>query len=125
MEEDFRALILGAAATVSWGERPQGGALPAIVLTGVSDTPTYHMDGDAGLTESRVQVDCYATTYGGAKAVERAITPALSGYRGVSGSTVFHGIFSEGARDLRDGGTDEAERLFRISIDFIVHHSEA
>lgn len=130
MEPDLRALLLadaGVAALtgrVAWGERPQGSALPAIVLTRVSGLPAYHMEGRATLVQTRVQADCWAATYADAWAVGAALDARLSGYRGNFGATRFHGVFSEGARDLRDAGADDADRFFRVSIDFIIHHSE-
>lgn len=116
--------VAAVAPRVAWGERPQAGSLPAIVLTRVSDTPKYVMDGTVTLSETRVQADCWALTYAGADAVAKAITAALSGFAGTVGATRFHGVFSEGARDLREAGTDDAARYFRVSIDFIIHHSE-
>lgn len=67
MEKALRARIMAAAPVVGtrvyWGIRPQGSALPAIVLTTVSDNRTQHMKGFDTYQAKRVQVDCYATTY--------------------------------------------------------------
>lgn len=130
MEKDLRALILadpGVAAVsprVAWGERPQSGALPSIVLTRISGTPTYHMEGPAGMTETRVQADVWSETYASGDATAKALEGLLSGYRGSYGGTRFHGVFSEGATDLREAGANDADRFFRVSIDFMIHHSE-
>jgi len=127
MEQSFRAILLassGVAALVgtriNWGAHPQGQPLPAVVLTGISENDTHHMTGPTRLYEARVQVDCYADTYSGAKALSRAILTVLDGYKG----GVFQGIFSAGARDMREGGTNEAARPYRVSMDFMTHWSE-
>ena len=53
--------------------RPDGGALPAVVVTIVSAVPlAEHLKGDAARAQSRVQVDCYAEHPNGADAVALA-----------------------------------------------------
>lgn len=129
MEEDLRALILADAGVagvvggrVSWAERPQGGALPAIVLHLISQPVEYHTQGAVALRQSRVQADCWGATYGSAKAAARALAELLSGFVGEHGATAFQGVFQANARDTRDAGTDDADRFFRASIDFLVNH---
>lgn len=128
MEADLRAMLLAAdlgAERIAWGERPQGGPLPAIVLTRISGSPIYAQDGVAGMTETRVQADVWTDAlYSDALIVGKALEALLSGYRGTFGSTRFHGVFSQGASDSREAGTGDADRFFRVSIDFIIHHSE-
>ena len=130
MEKDLRALILADPAVaalsprVAWGERPQAGALPAVVLTRVSGVPTYDMDGATGHAETRVQADVWSATYASGDVTAKALEALLSGYRGTYGGTVFHGVFSEGVNDLREAGANDADRFFRVSLDFIIHHTE-
>jgi hypothetical protein len=127
METALRTLLVGDAGVaaligtrVSWVERPQGSALPAIVLTRVSTIRQYVHGGQSELVESRVQADCWAASYAAAKAVEAAVLAALSGYAG----GIFNAIFAESARD---GGreNDGPEAIYRVSVDFLVHHTEA
>lgn len=47
---------------IDWTVRPQKTALPALVLTLISDNRAQHMGGFNGFRETRVQVDCYAGT---------------------------------------------------------------
>jgi len=75
------------------------------------------MQGPDHLLSARIQVDCYADTYGAAKAASRAATTALNGHRGGG----FRGVFWEGARDSREGGSNEADRPYRVSLDFMVN----
>lgn len=122
MEEDFRTILLGNAAVVSlcseriyWGSRLQGSILPAVVMNVVADSQQHTMLGPNGLFEGRVQVDCYGETFGSTKIASRAVRDALDGYRGLG----FSGIFHESTRDSREGGTNEADRPYRTSLDFL------
>lgn len=124
MEEDFRTLIRASSAVaalvgarVNWGAHPQGEPLPGIVLNMISGDTPRHMQGQGGMLSSRVQVDCYALTIDAAKQVSRAVIAALSGYRGGG----FRAVFHAGTRDSREGGANEAERPFRVSLDFETH----
>lgn len=130
MEEDLRALLLsnpGVAATVgqrvTWTKRPQGSPLPAIVLHLIDSVPTYTLDGDTGHRNSRVQVDCYGEMYADAKGTARAVSSALSGFKGTVGGTNFQGVFQESSRDLSEAGA--IEQLPRLSLDFIAYHHPA
>lgn len=126
MEEAFRAILLASAGVtalastrVNYGEHPQGMAGPYIVLTVVDDAEGHTMTGPDGMSQGRVQVDCYAATYGAAKGLARAARVALDGYSGGS----FGGVFLAATRDGREGGTNEADRPFRVSLDFLTHWS--
>ena len=123
MEEQLRTALLASsgvtslvpAARINWGTHPQGAGLPGLVLNTVSDAQGLHLKGRDGLFQGRVQVDCYAATYGGAKLLSRAVRAALHGYRGNG----FRLIEEDGAADHgQEGGTNEAERPFRVRIDF-------
>lgn len=123
MEELIRARLLAEAGVtdfvgsrVNFGEHPQGAALPGLVLQTVSGIDGYNISAPDGVNQARVQVDCYAVSYGAAKLLSRAVLAALSGW---SGGGV-QGVFHAGSRDGREGGTNEAARPFRVSLDFNV-----
>lgn len=124
MEEALRALLMAdvgvtalAGSRINWGAHPQGQPLPGVVLTLVDDGEGHIYTGPDGLSQGRVQMDCYALTYKDAKGLARAVRAALDGYRGGN----FLGVFHAGSRDSREGGTDEADRPFRCSLDFMTH----
>jgi hypothetical protein len=125
MEEAFRALLMASTSVtaitprISFGEIPQGSVLPAIVLQTISNVNTHHMQGPTRLYQARLQVDCYATSYGSAKGLSRAVLAALDGYKGGR----FQGIFHEGSRDEREGGSNEVTRPYRVSMDFMTQWS--
>jgi hypothetical protein len=129
MEEALIAKLLatpgvaGLAGTrVYPGSRPQGSPLPALVFSLIDGMPLYADDGEVGLAQSRVQIDCWADSYADAKTLARSVKAALSGFVGMSGGVDFPTIFIDAERDLREGGSNAAEYLFRTSIDFIVWH---
>jgi CRP-like cAMP-binding protein len=124
MEESLLALLLADPALVAltgprmaWLERRQGGALPALVLTLISGAEGLTQDGPDGLGQYRVQIDAYGATYGDAKRVSRAVIALLHGYSGPELPDIIH----ESSRDLPEAGTNEAQKLFRVSSDFIIN----
>ena len=107
---------------INWSRRPQGAALPAIVLHRVSGTPDVHHAGASGLVVSRVQVDCWAVSYGSAKAVARAVEAAITAQTFTQGAVRFDVILIDSERD---DSTDETTPLFRTSLDLIVLSANA
>jgi hypothetical protein len=107
---------------INWSRRPQGAALPAIVLHRIDGTPDVHHAGASGLVVSRVQVDCWAASYGSAKAVARAVETAITAQTFTQGATRFDVILIDSERD---DSTDETTPLFRTSLDLMVHHASA
>jgi len=107
---------------INWSRRPQGSALPAIVLHRIDGTPDVHHAGASGLVVSRVQVDCWGASYGSAKAVARAVETAITAQTFTQGATRFDVILIDSERD---DSTDETTPLFRTSLDLMVHHANA
>lgn len=107
---------------INWSRRPQGAALPAIVLHRVSGLPDVHHAGASGLVVSRVQVDCWGASYGSAKGVARAVETAITAQTFTQGATRFDVILIDSERD---DSTDETTPLFRTSLDLMVHHANA
>ena len=122
MEEQLRAILLASsgvtslvpATRINWGVHPQGAPLPGLVLNVASDAEGMVMNGPNGLSEGRVQIDAYAESYSQAKALSRAVIDALHGLR----TTKFRLVTHVATRDSREGGTNEAGRPFRVSMDF-------
>ena len=123
MEELLRALLLNDSGVsnhvgirVNVGAHPQGQPLPAVVLNTISDNEGYTLQGPNGVAQARVQVDCYADSYGAAKRLARAVRSLLSGYQ----HGALQGVFLAGSRDRREGGSNDAARPYRASMDFMV-----
>ena len=124
MEEALRTLLLGAQTVTSlvgtridWGARVQGAGLPAIVMMVVSDVNDHLLSGPADPV-ARVQIDCWGGDYASAKATARAVRAVLDGTR----SGILKAVLLENVRDGREGGSNEADRPFRTSLDVFVHY---
>lgn len=118
MEEDLFALLAGGLAIpdqqIGWFTAPQGVARPHVVLNTIADAEGLVMTGPNGLREGLVQIDVYSLNRAEVKTTARAIRDLLHGYRGGG----FRMIRHDRTRDTREGGTNEAERPFRVSMDF-------
>lgn len=53
--------------------------LPYIVIWGGIDTPVHHMTAAAGLSVERMDIECLATTRGGAHVLSEVVREALDG----------------------------------------------
>lgn len=127
MEELLRALLLAGSPSplaalvgdrVQWGSRDQASGLPAVTLIKISGGPGYADDGEVGLDEIRVQIDCWASTFSGATALARVVRDQISAYH----DNDFRHIALDASRDLREGGSNQADYEFRTSMDFIILH---
>lgn len=137
MEEALVAHLLADAALgalvddrITWAVRPQGSALPALVLTRIDSLPDYTMAGPSGLVSSRIQVDSWAVIYAAAKEAARAAEAVLSGVDadvsdGNSPATItrLRGGFKQGERDDFEKSAGGAE-LYRVSQDFIIWNGQ-
>jgi hypothetical protein len=128
VEEQFISLLIHDAAVASlvgdrvWpGVAKQGTAKPYAVVQEISRDDDYTTVGASGFVQSRMQVDSYGESYAAAKRTARAIRHTLSGRRG----GIFKGIFAETERDLSEQNSvmTTAERLYRVTQDYMVHHT--
>lgn len=118
-------IVTGLLASIAGGRRhwvraPQSAARPHLVLNRISGIRDYHSQGASGYVASRIQIDAYADTYTAAKATARQVVTALSGYR----SGTIQGVFLDMERDLPAEDAGAVNHLFRVSLDFTIHHSE-
>jgi len=118
MEEELFTLVSAnagiSAQRVGWFTAPQGIGYPKVVLNIITSAEGLTLKGSDQLQQGVVQIDVYAMDRAGAKTVSRAIRTALHGYRGGR----FRMIQHDRTRDTREGGSNEAERPFRVSMDF-------
>lgn len=129
MEADLRTFLLADARVtdlvvdrVAWNARPRGEGLAALCLHKISGTPKYIMRGRTSLSESLVQIDCWASTAAEARALADAVivafdpplTPPIMGgfiVRDRSDYTAGDGPRPDGAKDFH-----------RTSLDIRVWH---
>lgn len=128
MEEDLIALLkddLGVASVVNdrvyWAVRPQGGALPDIVLHNIGGPVDYHMGGPSGLKQMRIQIDCWSKVSKlQALSVKRAVEACLSGQQANGNAVEFQGFFIDNAAADIERVGDAGEIIFRERLDFIM-----
>jgi hypothetical protein len=128
MEAALRARLLAAGPVtalvgqrVTWVERPQAAALPAITLQNVTDERTQNFSGFDDLQPGYVQVDVWALTYAAAKAVKEVVIAALVPAGVQNGVRFARGFVS--AQDLSE--RTDTQFLYRQSIDLTFHYATA
>lgn len=123
MEEALTALLKPVASGRRWWLRaPQNVAAkdgPYVVLTRIDGQRDYHGQGPSGYVQSRVQVDVYAESYTALRGASRLLIATVSGHR----ADPIQAVFVDGERDLPAGDAAE-KKLFRTSIDLVIHHRE-
>lgn len=113
---------------------PQDGTtnatLPAITVQAVSHTHEAHMTAAAGLAKAVLQVDCWAATYLGARALSEAVRAELDGYRYTStsskwGTNNIRRVLLANENPLYEGTDDGSDAgAYRVSQDYDVWHTE-
>ncbi len=123
--EALKARLLAEAnigSEIHWTIVPQGKALPYTRLQVISDPRPENLAGYDGARVSRVQADCFASSWGKARENAEKIIAAVSTPATVAGIQ-FGRTKAEGPRDL---GEDVAGTwVFRASIDLLVEHRVA
>ncbi|AMK19333.1 tail completion protein gp17 [Sphingobium sp. MI1205] len=112
------AAIVGTR--VSWLERPQGAALPAITLQVISDPRPQHLKGLDGARGTRVQLDCWAASFAQALALARAAIATLQPPTTIEGKK-FGNARIDGQRDLGETAAGGAF-VHRQSVDLFIWH---
>lgn len=126
MQAALRARLLADASVaalvgtrVSWVERPQGDALPAVTLTTIAGDRDQHLKGFTGMRSTTVQADCWASGYGQARALAEAVIAATVPAGSFSG-VQFGRTFAGEPRDLGDSASGTF--IHRQSVDLTVYH---
>lgn len=70
---DITALHALVNGRINWGTRPQGDALPDVVLHLIDDIPQTNLAGPGVWSSARVQVDCWGRTHNAARLVANTI----------------------------------------------------
>lgn len=94
---------------------------PAISYQRVSTVRTQFLTGVDDLTQARIQIDCWDSSYSGVKSLASAVKSAIDGVR-VLGSETVHHCFMDSMTDLSQFDGDRHDR--RISMDFIIYLDE-
>lgn len=79
-ESSLQALLAPLAAGGCWPLVNTSATIthPYVTFIEVVGLPEATLDGYAGLTAKRFQIDCFAKSYGAAKALAKAVTDAMA-----------------------------------------------
>ena len=94
---------------------------PAISYTRISTVPWQILTGVATFTQVRIQIDCWASSYSGVKALASAMKNAIHGVRALGSVDIEH-CFMVSQQDLSQIDGDREDR--RVSMDFMVYLHE-
>lgn len=130
MPADFVSVVMAqAAVTAIVGDRIYPQMIPPQALAEESLRPclvysTTMVDRDetfcatTELKSERIQLDCCALTYDGAKSLADAVAAGIIDWSGVSGGTQIQRIFCEGEYDAMDPDPG----IYRRSLILVVWH---
>lgn len=97
---------------------PQDQVEPSVVYIKVSETGDYHLAGDSGLGQVRMQIDAWAQDTDAANELANAVYDRLTGGKGIIGAEALNmrGAFLANGRE----DYDDVVQLYRASRDFII-----
>ena len=112
---------------IYWIVRPQGSALPALVLQVISETRTQHLKGFDDMFEARVQVAAQAERYSDSRRLAEAAVAALIDVAECDDPSGDNIIFwrglVDGPRDL--GSQEETRFVHRAVMDLALRYGTA
>lgn len=133
-DADIYTAVGGAGTQDAGGRRiyplmlKQGQKQPSIVYSRVSNVGDHHMRGPSGLSQPRVQIDCWADTLNGAASLADQVKNRLDGFRGTvsfgsaspQDTVDILGAFFDGERE----DYDDAAKMYRVSRDYFIWFRE-
>ena len=99
---------------------PQKPTLPAVSYQRIDGPRESAIASDMGMAHPRMQVDCWASTYAGVKAVATQVRAALQRWSDAAASPVVLDSLLESDQDLYEAEVE----IYRVSMDFIIWHRE-
>jgi len=104
-------------AAIDWIERAD--VLPCLTLQDVTAGKIYAHDGSDHLANPTIQIDCWATSYGAAKVLARAVIAEMETAQTV-GSIQFNESFLVTSRGMEPEDLGSGIKVYRQSLDFSV-----
>lgn len=106
LEKGLKTVL--ASIGVARPRLPQPPVFPAIRYQRIYTTRTNSVDGgNAGVTETGMQIDCMATSYAGAKTLADSVRLKLHGYMGSWGSLTAHFVHLQTESDNSEQDGDK------------------
>lgn len=97
---------------------------PAVSFQKISDVPHHLMGSDSSLRSPRYQVDCWAETFSGVRALAEAVRAALqdaTGTWGGAGGVVVQRAFLDMEIEFAENPGDAT--VYRVSQDYIIWYA--
>ena len=118
VETEILAALKGSPAATSAGDNvyalvlPDEADYPAVTYQRISNVPVNSLQGSSDIDQVRMQVDCWAQTYGAAKALAGEVRTLME-------AAGFKGLLVTDSDDY-----DETARVYRVSMDFYCWQKE-
>lgn len=106
---------------IHWLKRPAWKDLPGVTLQKINERRL--VGSQMGLSETIIQVDCWATTYAVMKSIGNAIVMLCNGVAMTIETTEFQGMFIDADEDGLEG--ESPEQFFRNRLDVRIWHRES
>jgi hypothetical protein len=115
------AALHDATSIYPAGEILQDEDLPYLVYRMIGGNPEYSRDSEAGIASCRIQIDSYAASYRGAKAIADLVRQSISGQKATFGASTLVTIMLEDETDLTETPVSGEERgPGRIAQDYVI-----
>lgn len=111
------------------GQAVQGNIGPHIIINTINEDQDYHLEGESGPAQARVQIDCWGLEVADVAQLGRLTRLRMSGYSGrvYYGSmspqafVTIKGIFLQNGREAYE----PESKLYRNMRDYLVHYDFA
>ena len=101
-------------------------SLPYITYQVISDNSVNHATGATETNHTRIQVDLWASTYAGAKALATAVKTAMKSWTDGTGDPVISSCHYENGSDMPDPPSPGQERrVQRVMQDYVLWYCPA
>lgn len=120
IEQDFYDFLAPVSDHIHPVVLPQKHSLPALTYSLNNSRPQYSADGPSSYPVT-MQVDCWATTYAGVKALQSAVRSRVDGYTGVMGSHYVDLVEIDNELDSKEPDTG----LYRVTMLIQLFHRSA
>lgn len=121
--DNFAGLSSLVSSRIYRGVAVKNPTTPFVVFQRIDAPRMQSLGGPVGMSQPRIQLDCYDTTLTGAHDVATQVRFSLDGYSATVATVVVWGSTLQSETDMIEEGIEPG--LKRVSMDFIITHTEA
>lgn len=108
------------------GQAAQGNVGPHIVINKIAEDQDYHLEGESGPSQARMQIDCWGLNLEAVSQLGKRVRQVFSGYSGrvyygtasPQAFVTIKGVFIQNGREAYE----PESKLFRNMRDYLVHY---